>query len=430
MTIFRTIGIALFAVFCSCYVSAGVPVHSAEKQPEMSKTDRCLSHPAHTYQVFVPSIDNSCKKLPLMVVIDPHGDGKLAIKQFKAAAQNYAVVLIASNLVKNNVAGYLQLLDELIADAKNKYPVGNTLYMAGFSGGARMSLDYAGNRTANGVIACGALADPEQIKAIRCPVIAITGTDDFNFSEAAQYLINPAEIPDNLSLVTTNASHSWPESALLTQAIGYLRLSTGGNEPCLDIPSLLKTYVAEQTSRLNQFSQSKDELNAMLLARNLSLSGTFELLGSFRSRYGKLVKQPTFIKQRDNLAANLRFESSLRDEYYHALSEKDSAWWGDEIITLNTKLTSEKDPQRKLVYHRIKSFLGVACYSMCSRAASLKEAHTLARIVPVYRSLEPDNPDQLYYSAVLAHLKKNPSMEKYYLEKAREKGYQGSLAIP
>jgi len=430
MTTIRTVGIALFAVFCSCYVSAGLPVHSAEKQPEIGKTDRCRSHPDHTYQVFVPSVVNSCKKLPLMVVIDPHGDGKLAIKQFKVAAQTYAVVLVASNRIKNNVPGYLQLLDELIADARSKYPVGNTLYLAGFSGGARMSLDYALNRTANGVIACGALADPDQIKAIPCPVIAIVGTDDFNFSEAAQYLINPAEIPGNLSLVTTNASHSWPESALLTQATGYLRLSLGGNDPCLDIPSLLKTYVTEQNSRLNQFSQSKDELNEMLLARNLSLSGTFESIGSFRSRYEKLVNQPSFIQQRDNLAVNLRFESTLRDEYYHALSEKDSAWWSDEIITLNTKLTSEKDPQRKLVYRRIKGFLGVACYSMCSRAASLKEAHTLERIVPVYRNLEPDNPDQLYYSAVLAHLKKNSSREKYYLEKAREKGYQGSLSIP
>ena len=82
------------------------------------------------------------------------------------------------------------------------------------------------------------------------------------------------------------------------------------------------------------------------------------------------------------------------------------------------------------MYRRIKGFLGVACYSMCSHAASLKEAHTLERIVPVYRNLEPDNPDQLYYSAVLAHLKKNPSMEKYYLQKAREKGYQGSMSIP
>ena len=430
MPTFRTARIALFAFIFSCCVLGSLPVCFARKQMEINKTDRCQNHTTHTYQVFVPSVDNSCRKLPLMVVIDPHGDGKLAIRQFKEAAQTYAVVLIASNAIKNNVAGYLQLLDELIADAKSKYPVGNTLYLGGFSGGARMSLDYAGSRPVNGVIACGALADPDQIKAISCPVIAIVGMDDFNFIEAAQYIIKPADIPQNLSIVTTTASHSWPEPSLLAQSTGYLRLSPGTNEPCLDTKTLLKTYVEAQTSRLNQLTQSKDELQAMLLARNLSISKTFESLGSFRSRYEKLLKQASFIQQRDNLLTNLKLEVSIRDQYYKALQDKDSAWWKNEIHTLNTKLTMEKDPQKNLVYHRLKGFLGVACYSMCSRASSSKDVRALEQFLPVYRLLEPDNPDQFYYSAVLAHLKKNPSREKYYLGKAREKGYQGSLSIP
>ena len=406
------------------------PGNPPGKQKEISKTDKCQTHLTHTYEVFVPSVDASCKNLPLMVVIDPHGDGKLAIKQFKQAAQTYNVVLIASNQVKNNVPGYLQLLDELIADARSKYQVGNTLYFGGFSGGARMALDYAINRHANGVIACGALAAPEQIKTISCPVIAIVGMDDFNFIEAAQYIVNPAAIPQNLSVETTGASHSWPESGLLTQATGYLRLSSGENKTCLDASSLVKSYVAEQTSRLNLLLQSKDELNAVLLARNLSISNTFEPLGLFRNRYEKLVKEDAFIQQRNNLVANLRLELSIRDQYYKALQEKDSVWWRNEILVLNNKLTAEKDRQKNLVYRRIKAFLGVACYSMCNQAASQKSATILERVIPVYRLLEPDNPDQFYYSAVLSHLKKNISGEKYFLEKAKEKGYQGSLSIP
>ncbi len=365
-----------------------------------------------------------------MVVIDPHGDGKLAIKQFKAAAQTYPMVLIASNLIKNNVPGYLQLLDELIADARSKYAVDKTLYLGGFSGGARMSLDYAVSRHANGVIACGALADPEQIKAISCPIWAIVGMDDFNFIEAAQYIINPANIPQNLCIETTKASHSWPESGLLAKATGYLRMSSGENKTSLNTNLLLKSYIAEQTAKLNSLTQSKDELNAMLLARNLSISSTFESFGPFRSRYENLLTQEAFVQQRDNLVANLRLELSIRDQYYKALQEKNPAWWGKEIQVLNTKLTTEKDQQKNLVYHRIKGFLGVVCYSMCSRATSQKEVAVLEQIVPVYRLLEPENPDQFYYSAVLAHLKNNPSGEKYYLEKAKEKGFQGPISIP
>jgi hypothetical protein len=250
------------------------------------------------------------------------------------------------------------------------------------------------------------LAAPEQIQAIKCPVIAIVGMDDFNFMEAAQYIINPATIPLNLSIETTNASHSWPEPGVLTRATGYLLLTFPKFITCLDTNTLLKSYVTQQTTRLNALTQSKDELNAVLLARSLSISKPFESLGSFRSRYEKLQAQDAFVKQRDNLVENLRLEVSIREKYEKALQEKDSAWWKNEIGTLTTKLKTEKDQQRNLVYHRIKGFLGVACYSMCSRAASQKEVSVLEQIVPIYRLLEPNNPDQLYYSAVLAHLKK------------------------
>lgn len=426
---YRASGLILFAFFFVCSKVASTD-NSNVKQKEINRTETCQNHPAHTYQVFVPALDVSCKKLPLMVVIDPHGDGKLAIKQFKEAAQIYPMVLIASNQIKNNVSGYPQLLDELIADAKAKYPLGNTIYLGGFSGGARMALDYAMNRSVDGVIACGALAEPDQIKAINCRIMAIVGMDDFNFIESARFIIEPETIPQNLALVTTEASHSWPNTGQLKQASGYMTLFSGENNSCLDTNLLLKTYLAEQTAKLNSLTQSGDELNAMLLERNLSLSKSFDPKGSFHSQYGKQVKEEAFLKQRDNLIANLRFESSARDQYYQALQKKDSVWWKNEIKDLNSKISTEKDRQRNLVYGRIKGFLGVACYSICSHTANQKEVSVLKQVVPVYQLLEPENPDQLYYSAVLAHLEKNPSKEKYYLARAKEKGYQGSLAIP
>ena len=147
------------------------------------------------------------------------------------------------------------------------------------------------------VIACGALAAPEQLKAISCPIIAIVGMDDFNFMEAAQYIINPAAIPSNLSIETTNASHAWPASKRLSQASGYLLLSKPGNNTCIDTKSLLQAFMAKQNSRLDSFTRSKDELSAMLLTQNLSNSATFESIGKFRSRYLNLLKSEAFIHQ-------------------------------------------------------------------------------------------------------------------------------------
>ena len=52
----------------------------------------------------------------------------------------------------------------------------------------RQALGYALTHKLSGLILCGALASADQINAITCPVFAISGMDDFNFMETAQYL--------------------------------------------------------------------------------------------------------------------------------------------------------------------------------------------------------------------------------------------------
>ena len=85
----------------------------------------------------------------------------------------YPAVLIASNLVKNGFDGYDGAIQTLIDDVHQKYPVGEVVFITGFSGGARMALGYALVHPVNGLILCGALANADQLNAVHCP--------DFNF---------------------------------------------------------------------------------------------------------------------------------------------------------------------------------------------------------------------------------------------------------
>ncbi|HKI87696.1 MAG TPA: hypothetical protein VKA38_01630, partial [Draconibacterium sp.] len=149
----------------------------------------------------------------------------------------YPVILVASDYIKNGFSNYTEAIQTLIDDVRQKYPAGETIFMAGFSGGARMVLGYAFTNQPDGLILCGALANANQIKALRCPIISISGMDDFNFVETTQYLFEDQTIPKNLKIELTNASHNWPDSQMLTNAIGFLRLSCQ-NE---NIPSPTKT---------------------------------------------------------------------------------------------------------------------------------------------------------------------------------------------
>jgi hypothetical protein len=375
------------------------------KQAVIDRTDSCQLSPQHTYQIFIPAVDKSCTNWPVMILIDPHGDGKYAIDQFKEAAKKYPVILVASNLIKNNYSGYIQSIDELIADVKSKYPVGNTIYISGFSGGARMAIDYATNHRVNGIIACGALAQHEQITAVRCPLMAIVGLDDFNFIEAAQYVVDPLSIPQNLLIELTNASHSWPEKGLLTRAMGYLQLSSGESNTCFSTKSLVKAYVAEQKSCIDSFIRSKEALKAAMVARNMAISKTFEKSSSFQPIYAKLIEGNECIQQQEKLSVSLRFENEVRQAYFKALHQKDSLWWRNEITSLNSKIESEPNLYSQMAFRRIKGFLGIVCYSLSNQYVAGKDTEKLEQILAVYRMVEPNNADMLNFSAALEKMK-------------------------
>lgn len=365
----------------------------------IEKTDFCRLDSSNNYEVYIPKRISSNKKLPLLVIIDAHGSGKFAIDKFKHGANNYPVILVASNLIKNGYANYERAITTLIEDVREKYPVSEMLFMTGFSGGARMTLGYALNHRLNGLILCGALANADQINKARCPVISISGMDDFNFIETAQYLFKEELIPRNLNIELINASHNWPDSTILTNALGFLFLSSqAGNSPP-PAKSEISEYCEDHETRIDTLKKHGDFLKAAMVARNMSQNAPFSSYKTFTSSYKDLKVNSGYINQLNLLRKCLEYEMEARQPYLDAFINRDSLWWQNEIHTLESKMQSENNPYRNDMYKRIKGFLGIACYSLGNKAIKEHNGEMLNKIVPIYRMLEPENPYVLYFSA-------------------------------
>jgi hypothetical protein len=311
----------------------------------------------------------------------------------------------------------------LIEDVRQKYPIGGMVFMTGFSGGARMALGYALTNQMNGLILCGALANPDQISAVRCPVISISGMDDFNFMETAQFLFQEQYIPDNLKIELTNDSHSWPDSPMLSNAFGFLRLS------CLsrDIPSIsnlqLNMFCQDQQSRIDSLKRNRDFLRAALIARNMSSAKPFNSDKTFASNYNDLKTNPEYHSQLNQIKKCLNSEISVRQPYLDAFQTKDTLWWKNEILRLEEKIETEQDSYTRDMYRRIKGFWGIASYSFCKQAVASKDEDLLKKILPIYRILEPENPDMLYFSSFPSFWKGNNDATLAKLKKAIEAGF-------
>ena len=393
------VGILFFATVSACQS----PGRKTGKSTAVEQTDTCLSDPGHTYEVFIPAHRKSVHNLPLLIAIDPHGSGITAIEHLKEAASKYPAVLVASNLVQNNDPNFVKELDELIADVKSRYPVGERTYFAGFSGGARMALGYAVNHPANGVIASGAFARPDQLNAIKCPVMGIIGMDDFNFLETAQYVLNPASLPKNTHIELMRATHEWPDESMLTSVFGWFRLQNESNGKTES--QRVKQYIEHQKIRVDSLTKARELLQAACIVRNMASVNTFDKNGSFRSAANELTNNNAYKQQLSKLTESLQFELKMRQVYGQALMEKDKAWWDKEISALHEKMNSEPDEMMQMAYKRLSGFIGIACYSYARQFAAQKDIPHLEQILMVYRLAEPDNPDMKHYWDVLEELR-------------------------
>ncbi len=413
----------LFSMLVCGLVSCNSTSKSTGTAQVVEKMDNCKSDSKNIYEVYIPTRHNTADKLPLLIIIDAHGNGKFALDKFRQGARQYPAILVASDLIKNGFEGYEAAIHALIDDVRQKYPVSETIYLTGFSGGARMALSYALTHQLNGLIMCGALASPDQIQAVHCPVISISGTDDFNFMETAQYLFDEHSTPANLKIELTNASHNWPDSILLTNTWGFLSMSgkTVGT-PSLSL-SEFKIYCQHQHTRINVLRQQGDYLKATLLAHNMASTLPFNNDKTFAATYQALSTNAAYINQLKQLQKCLQYEISMRQPYIEDFQTKDTLWWKKEIDTTDKKIKTEQNTYVNDMYRRIKGFWGIACYSLCKQAISQRNAEALDKILAIYRMLEPENPDMFYFSAFPSYWAGNNEATLSKLQQALKAGF-------
>ncbi len=412
--------------FFSCSKNGSI----IETNKAFSLQDTCSGNANHTYEVYIPGNAKSCSRLPLLLIVDPHGDGKSALHRFIPAAKKYKCILAASDLLKNNYENYLEEIHILKDDVIAKYPVNGTFFLAGFSGGARMALSFGQRNIVNGVIACGALATRNQIITIRAPVYAITGMQDFNFIETAQYFFQPEQAPGNLFIELSEELHEWPSPKILSDAIAFLILDEdAGNRKCINIKELGQELAENKKIEIENLRKNNDFLSASLIAKNMTRLHNEIDANLFQSLVNSIEYSQEFNNELNHLRESIRFELSVRDAYMKALLAEDLSWWKTEISSLNNNISKDKDRYRNYAYKRIKAFLGIMCYSISNKALQSNDLKNAGKLLSIYRLLEPDNPDMFYFYALYYKKKGNLRDAKSFLQKAINAGFSDQQLI-
>jgi predicted peptidase len=118
------------------------------------------SDPNQSYALFLPLTYSSGRKWPVLICFDPSARGYLPVDCFRQAGEKYGYIIAGSNNSRNGPMAPSQLAAQAVVyDLAKRLSIDERrVYMAGFSGGARVACRAAHLMTGRvaGVIGCAA----------------------------------------------------------------------------------------------------------------------------------------------------------------------------------------------------------------------------------------------------------------------------------
>jgi predicted esterase len=365
--------------------------------------DSCLFEPDHHYFVTLPDHLDSKQMIPLVMVIDPHGDGLTALQKFRDALKDLPFVIAGSGKIRNNDEDFDVSLENLYQDVLEKYPADpQRVIVAGFSGGARMALYYGLHHPVHGIIMFGAGPGnlPSGYQGSR--IYAVSGTRDFNFMEQYHPLFSgirdhPAYVNDYFRGI-----HSWPPERYIREAVVFSLCNETGS-------------FREISEKLS--GQFMEEFDSLSTAKDLFFAGKAlekawyfspgpkqqkELLGKINA----FAQDQEWIASQKEMETYLKQEVTIKEMYAKNLADPDMEWWDNELNSLSTKIRNGTDPVETDYYYRLKGFLGIYLYTRINQLLRTRNSSELLdRLMDIYERVEPQSEDLDHFRSELSRLR-------------------------
>ncbi len=184
----------------------------------------CSGSERQSYALYVPQAYSGERACPILYCLDPAARGRLPVERFAKAAEVAGWIVAGSNNSRNgDPSGAREAIAWLVRDTRERFAIDDSrIYVAGFSGGARLALSWACNGRIAGVIACGAAFGAKIPQGISFRVCGVAGVDDFNFDEVYAMCreLDRRGVPQLFA--EFSGGHEWLPEALAGRAIEFL----------------------------------------------------------------------------------------------------------------------------------------------------------------------------------------------------------------
>ncbi|WPO77227.1 hypothetical protein [Flavobacterium sp. KACC 22761] len=332
--------------------------------------------PSESYALYFPKKYDGKTPLPLVFIFDPAARGKKGIAPFILAAETYHYILVCSNTSKNGlVEKNVAIANRLFEDVLQSYAIDTSqLYIAGFSGGARLaSLFGISTGAFQGVIACGASfngMDKFIPPSNNFSYVGMVGDRDMNYQEMLENKdwLDKAKIVNTLFIA--HQEHVWPKQSEMLRAFDWLEIQAYRK----NIKPKNDTIIKRIYDKNLRIADSVKANNEMILSVNAYEKG----IASFNTNEDNFLKTKIaeikkFKAYKDEIAKmeeikvleneimdklSLRFNQELKSDK----NGGDFKFWKSEIKDLNVMKLDDKNPLAQNMVFRILNWFQIMVY--------------------------------------------------------------------
>ena len=387
----------------------------------------CQADPTKSYALYIPEGKDK-QALPVIYFFDPHGDGLLPVKKYKALADSFHFILAGSNNSKNgnDFNDAQNIFEAMNEDVPKRSSVNNDrIYLCGFSGGAKVAT-FLGLRfpQIKGIIANGAgLEDITTAGNFKFSYTAITGNGDLNMTD----LVSIDKILDKTTtlhrIIFFDGIHEWaPES---TMAIAF----TG-----LQLDAMRNNLIPRDTAFVNDFAlrikkaiDKKVNTNELIEAQqNCKLAAAMleGLTGQenwFRQKQNSIEHTTAFQKEENERQILLQKEESIKAVFQQKFMNSDGNYWNKTIDDVKEKAKAKTAEGQ--MYQRLQAYLSLAFYSISNQMINQHQNKPADFFVSLYKKADATNSEAWYFSAILNARNHDAVKTKEDLEKAVALGF-------
>lgn len=239
-----------------CLAMLAVSALADEEIPKGRVIERvvCSGDRSQSYALYLPATYSREHAWPILYCLDPAARGRAPVERFQEAAERAGFIVAGSNNSRNGPLDVARdAIRWLLTDTHQRFAIDDSrTYAAGFSGGARLALAWAGNGRIAGVIACGAGFGTSIPKDIPFRIYATAGVDDFNYDEvfAMSSELSRRGVP--LRFAQFAGGHDWLPETLAGEALDFISARLQPEAP--------PAQSLQQKKAASRYSQLQEEL--------------------------------------------------------------------------------------------------------------------------------------------------------------------------